>query len=47
MHHYTQRGFTLDYLLGLGVEERMFYIASMEKALEEQRRYFSYKGVIE
>jgi len=44
LHYYTQKGFTLDYLLSLGLEARMFYVASMEKALEERERFFSLGG---
>ena len=38
LHYYIQRGFSLEYLLGLGVEKRCFYIASMLEALEERKK---------
>lgn len=36
IHHYMQRGFTHDYLLGLPLTEQQFYTASMELYLEEE-----------
>lgn len=37
LHYYIQKGFTIEYLMGLGTEKKCFYMASMIKALEDKR----------
>lgn len=44
LHYYLQKGFKIEYLLHLGFEEKMFYVASMEIALEERQKMFSIGG---
>lgn len=40
MHYYIQKGFSLEYLLNLSFSEKMFFTASMEKALEERETFY-------
>lgn len=44
LHYYIQKGFKLEYLLQLGVEEKCFYYASMLKSIEEREQLFSGGG---
>lgn len=36
MSYYIQKGFTPEYLLSQSLEQRLFFVASMRKALDEQ-----------
>lgn len=36
LHYYLQKGFTLDYLLNLTTQEKLFLSASMKLAFEEK-----------
>lgn len=36
-HHYAQRGFSAEWFFGLGPLEKLFYYASMELALEDEK----------
>lgn len=36
LHHYIQKGFSLDYLLNLTVTEKLFFKASLEQYHEER-----------
>lgn len=36
MHYYLQKGFSLDYLLGLTKQEKIFMSASMNLSFEEK-----------
>ena len=38
LSYYIQKGFTLEYLLGMGLAERLFFIASMRRELEEREK---------
>lgn len=40
LHHYLQRGITPVYILSLDLPSRLFYMASMETALEERAKMF-------
>ena len=38
LHYYTQKGFTLDYLLNLSLVEKLFYVKSMEIQIEREMK---------
>ena len=38
MSYYIQRGFSPEYLLDMGLSERLFFIASMRRELEEKEK---------
>lgn len=44
LHYYIQKGITPEYLLSLSLEERLFYYASMLKAIEERKQMFAVSG---
>ena len=44
LHFYLQKGITPEYILNLSLEERLFYFASMETAIEERRKLFAFEG---
>lgn len=37
IHHYLQRGHSIEYLLNVSPAERLFLFASMEKCFEEEK----------
>ena len=36
LHHYVQKGFSIEYLLNLSVAEKLFFRASLEQYHEER-----------
>jgi hypothetical protein len=43
LHHYMQRGHTLDYLLNLGESEKLFYQASLLLYEDEETKRWAVK----
>lgn len=43
LHYYVQKGWEAEKFLGLSLEDRLFYIASMNVALKEREDFFSLK----
>ena len=41
LHYYIQKGWDAERFLSLDLESRLFYMASMQKALEERAQFFS------
>lgn len=37
IHHYLQKGFTMEHLLNLRADERLFMIASMIQYFDEEK----------
>ncbi|QEA00821.1 hypothetical protein D0439_20130 [Lysinibacillus fusiformis] len=46
LHHYIQKGHTLDYLLNLQYDEKLFMTASLDKELEERNKYMKAGALI-
>lgn len=45
IHHYLQKGFTIDHILSLEPTEKLFYLASMSLAFDEEAaRYRAMTG---